>query len=137
MSLRIVASAAERVRATVPTTLVLDQVSEQRVEGTGTSIIEVVYGGSWGPTPNNARHHVVQVNVLADRTRDVHGLPVKDDADRNAYALWLRIDPLLNDVDHAWSAVHSSRRANGPTLTNIPDSDGAVMLTARYEVSCD
>jgi hypothetical protein len=105
------------------------------VEGTGSSVVEVLDGGAWPQPPNGARHRVVQINVLSDRTRDADGLPLADDADARAWAVWEQLDGVLNDPGHVWGWPHSSRRSDGPTLAEIPNGDGSVLLSARYEVS--
>jgi hypothetical protein len=137
VSLPVIADAAQRIRVALPNIATYDEAAPDRVDGTGTSVVEVRYGGPWGPTPNNARHSVVHVNILSDRTRDADGLPVKDDADAQAWVLWETVDALFNDAGHEWESVHSSRRESGPALTMVPNGDGSVMLTARYEVSHD
>jgi hypothetical protein len=137
MSVSVIAGAASRIREALPSIATYEEQTADRIEGTGSAVIEVRYGGTWGPVPNNARHSVVHINVLADRTRDTDGLPTKDDADGRAWVLWETVDALFNDWGKGWAQVHSSRRAAGPALTLIPDGDGSVMLSARYEVSHD
>jgi hypothetical protein len=141
VSLEVVERAAERIRTAIPQIAVFENEAPDRVEGTGTTVVEVRDGGPWGPTQNNARHRVVQVNVVSDCSRDDEGLPTRDDADRRAWIVWESLDAVLHDVDqawrHEWSAVHTSRRADGPVLTLVPNGDGSVMLSARYEISHD
>ena len=137
MSVSVIAEAASRIRQALPSVATYEEQAPDRIEGTGSSVIEVKYGGTWGPVPNGARHSVVHVNILSDRTRDVDGLPTKGDADTRAWVLWESVDALFNDWGRDWAFVHSSRRAAGPALTLVPDGDGSVMLSARYEVSHD
>lgn len=141
MSVQVIAEAAARIRQALPSVATYEEQAPERIDGTGSSVIEVKYGGTWGPVPNNARHSVVHINVLSDRSRDEDGLPTKDDADQRAWVLWETVDDLFNDFGGAWasdwSGVHSSRRESGPALTLVPNGDGSVMLTARYEVSHD
>jgi len=135
VTLPVIAEAAQRIRVALPSVATYDGPCPDRIDGTGTSVIEVFYGGTWGPTPNNARHSIVHVNILSDRTRDVQGLPTRDDADARCWSLWEVVDALFNDAGHEWESVHSSRRESGPALTLIPNGDRSVMLTARYEIS--
>lgn len=141
MSIPVITEAVGRIRRALPSVATYEEQAPERIDGTGSSVVEVRYGGTWGPVPNNARHSVLQINVLSDRTRDEDGLPIKDDADARAWVLWESVDALLNDSGRnwprEWSGVHSSRRADGPALTLVPNGDGSVMLSARYEVSHD
>ena len=135
MSLPVVAAAAARVRTVVPSLDVWETEPPKRVEGAGAVWVEVADGGIWGPSQTNERHTVVTVRVWADRTRNGAYLPVADDADARAYAVWETIDATLHDVDHDWSEVHSSRRADGPVLLLVPETDRCVLLTASYEIA--
>lgn len=141
MSTILVAKTAERIRNVLPQVSTFENEAPDRIEGTGSSVIEVRDVGPWGRTPNGARHRLVRVNVLSDVTRDEHGMPTQDDADRKAWALWETIDDVLHNVAQdwaqTWAAVHSSRRSDGPVLTTIPNGDGGVMLSCDYEVSHD
>ena len=137
MSLPVVAQAAGLLRSRFPEFVIHEGPAPDRVEGTGSTVVEVLDGGPWGPVPNNARHRVLQINILSDRTRDADGLPLADDADARAWTVWEQVDDALNDHSGAWDWPHTSRRADGPTLTLIPDGDGSVMLSVRYEVSHD
>ena len=141
MTVAVITEAAARIRQALPSVATYEETAPERIDGTGTSVIEVKYGGHVVLVPNNARHSVVHVNVLADRTRDEDGLPTKDDADKRAWLLWETVDDLFNDFGghwaSDWSGVHSSRRESGPALTLVPNGDGSVTLTARYEVSHD
>jgi hypothetical protein len=135
MALPVVVAAAARVHTAVPDLQVWTTSLPTRVEGSGAVWVEIAHGAPWGPSLSNQRHSSVVVRIYADRTRNDANLPVADDADRRAYAVWEDIDAVLHDVDHTWPEVHSSRRADGPTLMLIPETDRAVLLTCDYEIA--
>jgi hypothetical protein len=136
MTLAISVSAIELIRAALPAETPVLPDTNTKVEGTGGVVVEVLDGGPWGSAgTTRTQKRVLHVNVLADRTRDVQGNPLRDDADRRAWAVWEIVDKTLHDVNHEWTQVATSLRANGPTLTLLPDGDGAVLLTATYEVA--
>lgn len=137
MSTEMVEKAADRIRFALPEIATYEGEAPDRVEGTSGAVIEVTDDGFWGPVPNGARHRVLRINVLSDVTRDSLGMPIADDADSVAWILWESIDSLFNDVGHEWEFAHTSRRAWGPTLVNVPDGDFSVMLSVGYEVSHD
>lgn len=128
--------AAERIRNAVGSVAVT--TSDRlpfKVEGSGDRVVQVLLGPAWATTrTNSAQFPILHVNVWADCARDLDGRPVRDDADQRAYQLWESVDPLFHDTGRNWESVISSYRASGPALTIVPNSDGAVLLTARYEV---
>lgn len=137
MSAPLARLAAARMREAVPGVTVYIGPAEERVEGTGASVIEVLTPSSWAQPKNGAQCPVLHINILSDRTRDPDGLPLKDDADQRAWVVWEAVDDLFHDTGRAWADVHSSYRRDGPTLTLIPDGDRSVLLTVRYEVVTD
>lgn len=135
MTLPIVASAVRLLKARLPDLTIYPDYGPDRVDGSGLAWVEIAEGGTWSPVPNGERRPVLQVRVMADRTRNTSGAPTKDDADARAYAVWEQVDAVLNDHGRRWTDAHSSRRADGPSLTLVPGGDRAVMLTARYYVA--
>ena len=111
-----------------------DGGAPDRVQGTGASVIELLDSGPFSNPRNTGNYRVLTVNVLSDRTRDSDGLPVKDDADTNAWALYERVNRLFHCLDNEWQEVFYSARSDGPSLVWIPDGDESVMLSVRYEV---
>lgn len=126
---------AEALPDLVPSTHV--GPAPDRVESTGSSVIEILDAGPFAHPRNTGSYRVLHVNILSDRSRDEDDMPVRDDADTRAWMLYDRLNGLFHDLDHDWDEVHYSCRSDGPTLTSIPDGDGSVMLTVRYEVCLD
>lgn len=133
--LDLVANAITALHAVLSGDIEIGPEREIKVEGTGGIAVEILTGIPWSqPTYNTARNDVLKVNVHADCSRNAFNEPVKADADQRAYIVWETVDRLLHDQDHALGWVASSYRHSGPALTLIPNGDGAVLLTAEYEV---
>lgn len=131
----LVANCITALHGVLPGDVEIGPEREIKVEGTGGIAVEVLTGIPWAmPRYGTAKHDVLKINVHADCSRNVFNEPVKDDADQRAYLIWESVDRLLHDMDHGLGWVASSYRHSGPALTLIPNGDGAVLLSAEYEV---
>jgi hypothetical protein len=126
--------AMTRIREALPGMSVISGPATERIEGSGATVVEVFDTVAWSAPRHTAECRVLHLNILSDCTRTEYGEPQSDDADANAWAVYENLQGLFHDVGRQWADVVSSVRADGPTLTKIPDSEFAVLLTARYEV---
>lgn len=84
---------------------------------------------------------LLQVSIYADPTRATGTSDIsKYDAHTKALKLYNIIDPVFHDVanrQHDWFGVpiFSSTRYSGPSIGDVPDNGGMVILTVRYSVS--
>ncbi|MBO1755703.1 hypothetical protein [Allobranchiibius sp. CTAmp26] len=82
------------------------------------------------------RHAILVMNFYADHQRDADHRPVALNAHSRALAMYERCDTLLDlQTSDTWTEVVTSRRQGEPQLFDVPDGDGAVMLSARYELA--
>lgn len=132
----VVAAALQRIRESLPAVACVEgDYLPFKVSGSGDRLVQVIYGGVWAvPSYNTSAFPILQVNVLADVTRDDSGRPVAQDADTRAWMVYAVVDHAFHDVGRRWDSVISSYRHSGPALTFLPDADGAVILTSRYEI---
>ena len=102
-------------------------------EGSGTGFVEVHDIAPW-PGSTGVNRRVIQLSIYGDVSRDEFNNPIKADADSLCWGIWKVADEVLREKNDE-SGILTSRRANGPSLTLIPNGDGAVLLTAQYEIS--
>ena len=117
------------------------------VEGTGKSAIVLRVMDSWGQNKHNsASFPTLQVLVWADPTRNADGSTTARDATAKCEVVCRAVDRLLHDPAnsrHIWPLgpsmgnlfVVACVRSAGPSIEEVPDSDGGCRGELRYEVS--
>lgn len=140
MSTPLVDSVTAILRAVLPADVPISAGATTQRWRHSAAVVEVLDGGPWAIPRGTQELRVVHLNILADCTRE-DGLPVADDADRRAWAIYEDIHDVLHDVAHELknsdSRIHESSRVDGPSFTNLPDGDGSVMCTVRYAILSD
>lgn len=123
----------------------------REIEGTQAASIVVSERSGWAAPNrhNTARFPRLQVEIYVDPIRDPNQFPngnTPPTAHERAKAIWDQVDRIFHvpaSQDMWWGAdppdpgvrVVASIRASEPEIVDVPDGDGAVRLTALYEVS--
>lgn len=109
------------------------------VEGTGAVYVVVALGepgmlsrSRYHPTMSRPR---VALSIYADHLRGEGGAVLNFNAQDRALAVWEYINPLVDGMtSQRWPDVIACERLGEPRLFDVPDGDGAVMLSAVYDV---
>lgn len=119
-----------------------DERPPRNVEGTGKAAVLLGYWSHWS---NQVRHHttkfpILSVFIYADPTRDASGSPIAQDAESKVGKVWKEIDRLFHDAAnkiHMFDTLRivSSVESSPLGILDIPDGDGAVRGTVRYDIT--
>jgi hypothetical protein len=118
-----------------------DGIPPRNVEGSEQCAILFMSYSHWSSA---VRHHsgqfpILTVSIFADPDRDDNDSPIAKNAESKAKRVWDVIDPLFHDprnVVHWFDTLPVISTVQGSPLSilDIPDGDGAVRGTARYNL---
>lgn len=119
-----------------------DQRAPRPIEGTGKASVLFSQFDHWS---NQTRFHtskfpILTVFIFADVTRDGSGSPIAQDAEDKVRRVWREIDRLFHDAAneiHMFDTLRivSSVESSPLSILDIPDGDGAVRGTVRYDIT--
>jgi hypothetical protein len=119
-----------------------DQRPPRSVKNTGWASVLLSQYDHWS---NQVRHHttkfpILTVFIFADVTRDGSGSPIAQDAEEKVRRVWKEIDRLFHDAAnriHAFDTLRivSSVESSPLSILDVPDGDGAVRGTVRYDIT--
>lgn len=119
-----------------------DQLPPRPVENTSKAAVLFSHVDHWSA---QVRHHTTKFPILtvflfADATRDPSNLnPIQQDAEHKVRVIWKEIDRLFHDSAnkiHVFDQLRVVSTVEGSPLSimDIPDGDGAVRGTVRYDI---
>ena len=119
-----------------------DERPPRNVESSGKAAVLFGYWSHWS---QQVRHHttkfpILSVFIYADPTRDAGGSPIAQDAESKVRKVWKEIDRLFHDAAnkiHMFDTLRivSSVESSPLSILDIPDGDGAVRGTVRYDIT--